>query len=104
MVIKEKDTASGRAIVIHPQDNVATVIHTAPGTTRYQIQDKSDHSQRDIPTPATVEFGHKIALCPILQGEDVIKYGQVIGQTTQAIQTGDHVHVHNMKSKRGARI
>jgi altronate dehydratase small subunit len=34
-------------------------------------------------------------------GVEVIKYGKVIGETTAEIQTGEHVHVHNVDSKRG---
>jgi altronate hydrolase len=43
-----------------------------------------------------VPSGHKIALRPVLAGQPVLKYGQSIGQATQAIEPGDHVHVHNL--------
>ena len=43
-----------------------------------------------------VPSGHKIALRPVLAGQRVLKYGQTIGQATQAIEPGDHVHVHNL--------
>jgi altronate hydrolase len=39
--------------------------------------------------------GHKMAVAPILAGEPVRKYGQVIGFATEAIAPGDHVHTHN---------
>jgi altronate dehydratase len=45
-------------------------------------------------------MGHKFALSPIAKGEDVIKYGECIGQTTAAIARGEHVHVHNVVSHR----
>lgn len=43
--------------------------------------------------------GHKIALCNIDKGEDVIKYGMPIGVATEDIKKGEHVHVHNVKTK-----
>ena len=45
-----------------------------------------------------IPAGHKFALRPIKQGEEVIKYGQVIGRATCDIATGDWVHTHNVKS------
>jgi hypothetical protein len=45
-----------------------------------------------------LDIGHKIASAPIKQGEQVIKYGVSIGSASQDIQTGEHVHLHNLKS------
>ena len=45
-----------------------------------------------------IPAGHKFALRPIKKGEEVIKYGQVIGRATCDIQEGDWVHTHNVKS------
>lgn len=45
-----------------------------------------------------IPLGHKIALREIKQGEKVIKYGRPIGVATKDIKTGEHVHVHNLKS------
>ena len=47
-----------------------------------------------------VPAGHKFALTDIPLGGHVIKYGEVIGRATQAIRTGDHVHLHNLESLR----
>ena len=49
-----------------------------------------------------IPLGHKVALRPIAAGEDVVEYGGVIGQATRAIAAGEHVHVHNLKSRRWA--
>lgn len=48
-----------------------------------------------------IESGHKYALVPIKNGEDVTKYGYPIGIATSDINEGDHVHSHNIKSKLG---
>lgn len=46
----------------------------------------------------TVELGHKLARRPIAAGEKVVKYGVPIGSATRAIEPGEHVHIHNLKS------
>ena len=42
--------------------------------------------------------GHKLAIKDIKAGEEIIKYGEVIGRATIDIKTGEWVHSHNMKS------
>ena len=49
-----------------------------------------------------IPLGHKIALKDFKPGDDVVKYGVVIGRVVQPIKKGDHVHVHNVKTKRWA--
>jgi len=56
----------------------------------------SAKSNMDIP------LGHKIALKDFKTGDDVVKYGVVIGRVVKDIKQGDHVHVHNVKTKRWA--
>ena len=45
-----------------------------------------------------LENGHKYALRPIAEGENIIKYGNPIGHATAPIAQGEHVHSHNMKT------
>ena len=47
-----------------------------------------------------VPLGHKIALREIHSDETVLKYGHDIGRTVADVQQGQHVHVHNLKTKR----
>ena len=47
-----------------------------------------------------VPLGHKVALRDIASGEQVVKYGVVIGRATADIHQGEHVHVHNLKGER----
>ncbi len=49
----------------------------------------------------TIPFGFKIALRDINKGEPIIKYGEIIGQSTINIPKGHLVHVHNMEGRRG---
>jgi (2R)-sulfolactate sulfo-lyase subunit alpha len=47
-----------------------------------------------------IPIGHKIALTDIKKGATVWKYGQDIGKAVADIAKGEHVHVHNLKTKR----
>jgi (2R)-sulfolactate sulfo-lyase subunit alpha len=47
-----------------------------------------------------VPLGHKIALVDLKKGDTVLKYGHDIGRIVADAKKGDHVHVHNMKTKR----
>jgi (2R)-sulfolactate sulfo-lyase subunit alpha len=47
-----------------------------------------------------VPIGHKIALKDIAAGEGVVKYGVDIGKVVAPIKKGEHVHVHNLKTRR----
>ena len=42
--------------------------------------------------------GHKVALHPIAEGENVIKYGYPIGHATRPIAEGEWIHSHNIKT------
>ena len=41
-----------------------------------------------------------VALADIRKGDTVWKYGQDIGKAVADIKKGEHVHVHNLKTKR----
>ena len=47
-----------------------------------------------------IPLGHKIALDDIADGGTILKYGYDIGKVVSDIKKGDHVHVHNVKTKR----
>lgn len=47
-----------------------------------------------------IPLGHKIALNDIQAGDAIIKYGHDIGKAISPIAKGEHVHVHNVKTKR----
>ena len=54
----------------------------------------------EITTLEPIPLGHKVALRDIAEGNDVIKYGEVIGRASTAIPAGSHLHVHNTKTKK----
>ena len=47
-----------------------------------------------------IPIGHKIALTDLAVGDSVIKYGVNIGKVVAPIKKGEHVHVHNLKTRR----
>ena len=59
-------------------------------------------SQENIEIKALgdIPLGHKIALTEFAVGDSVIKYGHDIGKVVSGIKVGDHVHIHNLKTKR----
>ena len=91
-----KKTAA--AIVIHPKDNVATATRALRKGRRVLLDDGEDVVARQA-----IGAGHKIATAPIKKGGRVTKYGETIGKASKAIRAGDHVHVHNVISRRGRR-
>ena len=47
-----------------------------------------------------IPLGHKIALQDLREGDTILKYGHDIGKVIKSIKKGDHVHVHNVKTKK----
>ena len=53
-----------------------------------------------VPSLNEVPLGHKIALQDLKEGDTILKYGHDIGKVVKAIKKGEHVHVHNVKTKK----
>ena len=84
-----------KALLISAKDNVATALtNLVPDEVV-----KLDQTRITIREP--IPLGHKFAVHPLKRGEKIVKYGEVIGQSTAAIARGAHVHVHNLESLRG---
>ncbi len=77
-----------RMITLHPQDNVAIAL--------------ADISAGEAGNDAgpkllqSVKQGHKVAVNPIKAGQNVLRYGQIIGQAIADIAAGEHVHTQNL--------
>jgi len=80
-----------RFLVMNEKDNVATALGDIAGGAEVD----GIRIQQDIP------FGHKVAIADIEEGEEVIKYGHPIGLAIRSIARGEHVHIHNLASRRG---
>ena len=90
-----------RCIVLHPTDNVATLIDTARAGEDCTLQGER---QGRIRVLQDVAFGHKVCIADTPAGATVLKYGQAIGKATRGIRVGEHVHVHNVESGRRSRL
>ena len=96
---KREDSEMKKAIVMDSKDNVATLLADVSSNDVVQVMmgDKTD----EVKVKETIPFGHKFAMKTITKGQDVVKYGEVIGQAVRNIDAGKHVHVHNVESLRG---
>ncbi|MFD2612418.1 UxaA family hydrolase [Paenibacillus gansuensis] len=87
------------ALVMEQNDHVATALKDlASGDT---VRFRMGESIKTVIAADAIPFGHKIAIGPIASGTEVRKYGEVIGRALTGIETGGHVHVHNMEGIRG---
>lgn len=87
-----------RIVVLNDADNVATSL--APLEARSRIEVESGGERRDVTVLDPIPFGHKIAIRSMAPGDDVLKYGEVIGRASEPIESGRWVHVHNVESVR----
>lgn len=90
--MKGEILGDGLALVLHDDDNVATALEELEAGS--EIGGGTDVVE-------AVPFGHKVALEPISEGEEVRKYGEVIGRASDSIAAGEWVHTHNCESNRG---
>lgn len=85
-------------VVLNPVDNVATSLLELQANARITVE--VDGVMQDIAVRDAVPFGHKVAIRAMATGDEVLKYGEVIGRASQAITPGDWVHIHNVESAR----
>jgi len=97
-------TTSHRAphlLVHNHRDNVGVVVveNLLAGTDLLVVVTEDNSESRAV-NNQDVPIGHKVALRDLSVGDTVIKYGQDIGRVVAPIRKGDHVHTHNLKTKR----
>ena len=89
-------------LIIHDEkDNVAVVVieSTKKGQDCSAWIMENDKTVK-INSIAEIPLGHKIALSDLEEGDTIIKYGHDNGKVVKPIKKGDHVHVHNVKTKK----
>jgi len=59
-----------------------------------------DDKDVEVQAKSDIPIGHKVALKDYKPGDTVIKYGVDIGKVVAPIKQGEHLHVHNVKTKR----
>ncbi len=88
-------------LVHSPKDNVGVVVveDLKAGTEMLGVITETD-TTINVKALHDVPIGHKVALQELKEGDTIIKYGEDIGRMIGAAETGGHVHVHNLKTKR----
>jgi (2R)-sulfolactate sulfo-lyase subunit alpha len=96
------DTMSIPHLLVHDaKDTVGVVVvEDLKAGTDMTCVVTADNSAFALKAKMDVPIGHKIALTDIKAGDTVWKYGQDIGKAVAPIAKGEHVHVHNLKTKR----
>src|SRR5215831_18323902 len=84
-------------ILLDPRDNLCVAACDLPAGRRVQA------GERTVELAQAVPQGHKVALSGIAAGEPAIKFGQVIGFASTAIQPGEWIHTHNLSASEFAR-
>jgi len=88
--ITKLPTAENSAIHLNSADNVAIArVPLSPGQV-IRVEGRAITIEDSIPA------GHKVALTAIPAGENIIRYGQVIGRARLRIEPGRHLHTHNV--------
>ena len=89
-------------IIIHDEkDNVGVVVIEKITPNQdcncwIMENDKSSKTQ----SKSEIPLGHKIAMIDLKEGDTILKYGHDIGKVVKNINKGEHVHVHNVKTKK----
>jgi altronate dehydratase small subunit len=99
---KEECVETGRgidAVMLSESDNVATALRELAQGERARV--RVGERTFLMPVRQAIAFGHKLAVTDIRSGDEIRKYGEVIGRATQDIPSGTHAHVHNVESLRG---
>lgn len=86
------------ALIVDPADNVVVAIEPIKkgAAVEYSVEGET----KTFTALDDITIYHKAACKDIRKGEPVIKYGQYIGIAARDIQTGEHVHVHNVISQK----
>ena len=93
---------SNTDIIIHDdKDNVGVVvIDSTIKNHEYSCWIMESDKTVKIKSVNNIPLGHKIALKDFKEGDTILKYGHDIGKVVASIKKGDHVHVHNVKTKK----
>ena len=89
-------------IIIHDEkDNVGVVVieKITPDQECNCWIMENDKSVK-IQSKNEITLGHKIAMIDFKEGDTILKYRHYIGKVVKDIKKGEHVHVHNVKTKK----
>lgn len=82
-------------LIINQNDNVAVALQDLDAGYKAAAA-----GMEPVEVLEPVPAAHKIALRDIESGENIIKYGEIVGKSTTRIKKGAWVHTHNLEGGR----
>jgi hypothetical protein len=79
-------------LLLHPDDNILVARRDIAAGERVELDGEA------FTIPKAIELGHKLARRALAADARVLKYGAPIGSMKIAVDRGEHVHVHNLRS------
>jgi len=89
-----------KALTMDVKDNVGTAISAITAGEEVEVLSTKQEVVQRIKAKDSLPLGHKIALMDIQKGNEIKKYGAVIGKAVKDITVGQYVHIHNVESNR----
>ncbi len=83
-------------------DDVGVAVVDVDANIECNGRDLSTNEALSAKSMEAIPLGHKIALKDFKVGDEVTKYGCVIGVIVKDVTAGHHVHTQNLKTKRWA--
>ena len=84
------------AIILKPNDYVGTSIKTLKKNTEIIL--KLEEQFISFIIKDNIKLCHKFSLIQIRRGDNIFKYGEIIGVAIDDIDQGNLVHIHNIQS------
>ncbi len=84
------------AVLLHPEDNVAIARVPLNRGVQLRLLATATGNSEIVEVTQRISSGHKVALQEIAEGQPILRYGSIIGYATRLIETGSHVHSHNL--------
>lgn len=98
---RDRSVSSPHLLVHSRKDNVGVVVvEDLKAGSEMLCVVTEDNSDFTMTVTQDVPIGHKVALDDLAIDDTVIKYAEDIGKIVSAVSKGEHVHVHNLKTKR----
>ena len=87
-----------QALQMHPKDNVAVCTSAVRAGDTVEVL-RNDGSRFRTIAVTDITYCNKIALSRLAPGDAVLKYGEQIGEATEAIPQGSLVNDRNIRSR-----
>jgi len=84
------------AVVLNPRDNIGVALADLKSGAKVKVYGREVR----VELAEAITYQHKFSITRIGAGKEIIKDGVVIGKATQDIESGQHVHTHNMTGLR----